>query len=187
MTSRFARALKAKQTSEDKDDGATTHGRWSNIDLEPTPPTSRNWSGWYFFAFQFSIAFSPTTYNIGSSLYAIGLTWQTIIIASFVGTGLCCVVIFFNARGATLYHIGFPVYVRISAETSIAIRHRPTTRFAGDVLRFRRSGALANASNGPGTTVVSRLGRRRSSAFARWSEFQWHPSERINGEKPTAS
>ena len=114
MTSRFARALQAKQTSDDKPEG-TTHGRWSNIDLEPTPPASRNWSAWYFFAFQFSIAFSPTTYNIGSSLFAIGLTWQTIIAASFVGTALCCFIIFFNGRGATLYHVGFPVYIRISA------------------------------------------------------------------------
>jgi NCS1 family nucleobase:cation symporter-1 len=114
MVSRLAKALQAKQTNDDSHQ-EKSHGRWSNIDLEPTPPAKRNWSSWYFFAFQFSIAFSPTTYNIGSSLYAIGLTWQTIIVAAFVGTGLCCIVIFFNARGATLYHVGFPVYVRISA------------------------------------------------------------------------
>ncbi|OQO02910.1 hypothetical protein B0A48_11193 [Cryoendolithus antarcticus] len=110
---RVLHALRAKQTNEEVD-GEASYGKWSNVDLEPTPPTARNWSGWYFFAFQFSIAFSPTTYNIGSSLFAIGLTWWTIVIASFVGTGLCCIVIF-NSRGATWYHIGFPVYARISA------------------------------------------------------------------------
>lgn len=114
MASRPARMLRADQTHDDQKE-KSAYGRWSNVDLEPTPPAQRNWSSWYFFAFQFSIAFSPTTYNIGSSLFAIGLTWQTIIIASFVGTGLCCIVIFLNSRGATLYHIGFPVYVRISA------------------------------------------------------------------------
>lgn len=114
MTSRLERTLQAKQSHDGSKTEESIDGRWSNIDLEPTPPDKRNWSPWYFFAFQFSIAFSPTTYNIGSSLFAIGLTWYTITIASFVGTGLCCVVIFFNSRGATLYHVGFPVYVRIS-------------------------------------------------------------------------
>ncbi|KAI1340688.1 putative allantoin permease [Xylariaceae sp. FL0016] len=91
------------------------YGKLSNVDLEPTPPSQRSWSPWYFFAFQFSIAFSPTTYNIGSSLYSIGLNWWIIVIASFIGTGLCCAVLFFNSRGPTWYHIGFPVYVRAAA------------------------------------------------------------------------
>ncbi|ORX92644.1 putative allantoin permease [Clohesyomyces aquaticus] len=114
IRSRFANALKVKGHEIENGTGKS-YDRWSNVDLEPTKPEQRNWAGWYFFAFQFSIAFSPTTYNIGSSLYAIGLNWWTIIIASFVGTGLCCIVIFFNSRGPTWYHVGFPVYMRISA------------------------------------------------------------------------
>ncbi|EME82746.1 uncharacterized protein MYCFIDRAFT_80362 [Pseudocercospora fijiensis CIRAD86] len=90
-------------------------GKWSNVDLEPTPPERRNWSPFYYFAFQFSIAFSPTTYNIGSTLFSIGLTWWTIIDAAFVGTFLCCLVLFFNSRGPIFYHVGFPLYARISA------------------------------------------------------------------------
>jgi NCS1 family nucleobase:cation symporter-1 len=57
-------------------------GKWSNKDLDPSPPEQRTWTFWSFFAFQFSIAFSPTTYNVGASLYAIGLNWWTILIAS---------------------------------------------------------------------------------------------------------
>lgn len=91
------------------------YGKWSNIDLEPTPPSQRNWSPWYYFAFQFSIAFSPTTYNIGSTLFSIGLSWWLIIIAAFTGTLLCCIILYTNARGPLFYHIGFPVYARISA------------------------------------------------------------------------
>lgn len=45
------------------------------------------------------------------------MNWWLIIIASFVGTGICCIVLFFNARGPTWYHIGFPVYMRVSAGT----------------------------------------------------------------------
>lgn len=100
--------VKAQETQQPDGSGmAKDYGRWSNVDLEPTPPAQRKWSPWYFFAFQFSIAFSPTTYNIGSALYAIGLNWWTIIIASFVGTGLCCLVLFFNSRGPVLYHVGY--------------------------------------------------------------------------------
>lgn len=80
--------------------------KWSNIDLKPTPPEERNWSPLYYFSFQFSIAFSPTTYNIGSTLFSIGLNFWTIILAAFVGTGLCCLVLFLNSRGPVFYHIG---------------------------------------------------------------------------------
>lgn len=112
--SRLGNIIRVKETEEDQREGKT-YGRWSNPDLEPTPPEQRKWNAWYFFAFQFSIAFSPTTYNIGSTLYSIGLTWWTIVIAAFVGTFLCCLVLIFNSRGPVLYHIGFPVYVRVSA------------------------------------------------------------------------
>jgi nucleobase:cation symporter-1, NCS1 family len=114
VRSRVATALEVKH-SQTEITGSQSYGKWSNKDLEPTPPVQRNWSGWYFFAFQFSIAFSPTTYNIGSSLYAVGLNWWLITISSFVGTGLCCMVLFLNSRGPSWYHIGFPVYMRASA------------------------------------------------------------------------
>ncbi|KAI5359394.1 Putative purine-cytosine permease [Septoria linicola] len=115
FVSTIRNVLEVKRTREEEDAGATDYGKWSNIDLEPTPPEQRNWSPWFYFAFQFSIAFSPTTYNIGSSLFSIGLSWWIIIIAAFVGTFLCCLVLYFNARGPLFYHIGFPVYARVAA------------------------------------------------------------------------
>lgn len=104
-----------EQAETETETSGLNYGKWSNIDLEPTPPSQRNWSPWYYFAFQFSIAFSPTTYNIGSTLFSIGLTWWHIILAAFVGTLLCCIILYTNARGPLFYHIGFPVYARISA------------------------------------------------------------------------
>jgi NCS1 family nucleobase:cation symporter-1 len=115
LSARLKQAVETRETNEAGGREKQPYGRLSNIDLEPTPPQQRNWSGWHYFAFQFSIAFSPTTYNIGSSLYAIGLNWWTIIIAAFVGTFLCCLVLFFNSRGPAWYHVGFPVYVRAAA------------------------------------------------------------------------
>jgi nucleobase:cation symporter-1, NCS1 family len=99
---RLRKAIEVKR-SANEDTDAKTYGKWSNIDLEPTPPVQRNWTPLYFFAFQFSVAFSPTTYNIGSSLYAVGLNWWLIVIASFVGTSICCATIFLNSRGPTWY------------------------------------------------------------------------------------
>ncbi|CAK1356728.1 Allantoin permease [Cercospora beticola] len=121
FTDKFRSIVQVKRTHDNAENAeqdtatAKAYGKWSNIDLIPTPPHQRCWSPWYYFAFQFSIAFSPTTYNIGSTLFSIGLTWWLIIIASFVGTFLCCIILYLNARGPVLYHIGFPVYARISA------------------------------------------------------------------------
>lgn len=109
MASIFSKAhdaLKVQKGSEDPNGPAKKYGKWSNIDLEPTPPEQRNWSPLYYFAFQFSIAFSPTTYNIGSTLFSIGLNYWTIIIAAFLGTFLCCLVLYFNSRGPIFYHVG---------------------------------------------------------------------------------
>ncbi|QKX63280.1 uncharacterized protein TRUGW13939_10449 [Talaromyces rugulosus] len=90
-------------------------GRWSNKDLDPSPPQQRTWSAWSFFAFQFSIAFSPTTYNAGASLYAIGLNWWIIFIASIVVSILIAILLFLNARGPARYHVGYPTFVRLCA------------------------------------------------------------------------
>lgn len=65
--------------------------------------------------FQFSISFSPTTYNAGASLISVGLTWWHIFLAAWVGSILCCILVTLNARGPARYHIGFPSFVRISA------------------------------------------------------------------------
>lgn len=70
------------ENNRETQDEAGLFGSWSNKDLDPSPPSQRVWTPWAFFAFQFSIAFSPTTYNVGASLYATGLNWWTILIAS---------------------------------------------------------------------------------------------------------
>ncbi|KAL5337503.1 permease for cytosine/purines, uracil, thiamine, allantoin-domain-containing protein [Aspergillus crustosus] len=90
-------------------------GKWSNKDLDPSPPEQRSWTHWSFFAFQFSIAFSPTTYNVGASLFAIGLSWWIILIASVVVSAMVAVLLQLNSRGAAWYHIGYPTFIRASS------------------------------------------------------------------------
>jgi NCS1 family nucleobase:cation symporter-1 len=83
LTSRraFLDTIRIDKSGRDESE-SRQFGKWSNKDLDPSPPEQRTWTSWSFFAFQFSIAFSPTTYNVGASLYAIGLNWWTILIAS---------------------------------------------------------------------------------------------------------
>ncbi|KAL2817985.1 permease for cytosine/purines, uracil, thiamine, allantoin-domain-containing protein [Aspergillus cavernicola] len=108
--------LDAIRIDNDQDESESGQfGKWSNKDLDPSPPEQRTWTSWSFFAFQFSIAFSPTTYNVGASLFAIGLTWWTILIASIVVSVLVAALLLLNARGATLYHIGYPTFIRASS------------------------------------------------------------------------
>lgn len=40
------------------------------------------------------------------------------MIAAVIGSALLSVIVVLNSRGATLYHVGFPVYVRASAGVS---------------------------------------------------------------------
>ncbi|KAL4799482.1 permease for cytosine/purines, uracil, thiamine, allantoin-domain-containing protein [Aspergillus venezuelensis] len=99
----------------DSESEAGKFGKWSNKDLDPSPPEQRTWKGWSFFAFQFSIAFSPTTYNVGASLYAIGLNWWTILIAAIVASALVAILLQLNSRGAAWYHVGYPTFIRASS------------------------------------------------------------------------
>ncbi|KAL4969928.1 nucleobase cation symporter-1 family protein [Aspergillus stella-maris] len=101
--------------SNESESKAGKFGKWSNKDLDPSPPEQRKWTRWSFFAFQFSIAFSPTTYNVGASLYAIGLNWWTILIASIVASALVAILLELNSRGAAWYHIGYPTFIRASS------------------------------------------------------------------------
>lgn len=77
----FVEAIRTDR-GKDGEEESGKFGAWSNKDLDPSPPSQRNWTSWSFLAFQFSIAFSPTTYNVGASLYAIGLNWWIIFVSS---------------------------------------------------------------------------------------------------------
>lgn len=83
------------------------------------------------------MTFSPSSYNLGATLVSLGLVsnsvlnlayfavanlmmkqWWHGIIAAVIGSGLLSVIVILNSRGASMYHVGFPVYVRASAGIS---------------------------------------------------------------------
>ncbi|EPE10503.1 allantoin transport [Ophiostoma piceae UAMH 11346] len=90
-------------------------GTYFNEDLLPSPPSHRSWTALHFFAYYLTQTFSPSSYNLGASLISIGLAWWHGIIAAVIGSAILSVVVVLNSRGATRYHVGFPVYVRAAA------------------------------------------------------------------------
>ncbi|KAF4448988.1 putative uracil permease [Fusarium austroafricanum] len=108
----FVNFVKTSETT----DGQTQVGnsRWSNKDLEPTPPEHRNWTWYNLPLYWFSNQFSLVGWNTGASLIAVGLTWQQSFVSCVLGALLASLVVICMARPGVQYHIGFPVLARSS-------------------------------------------------------------------------
>ncbi|KAL3455511.1 permease for cytosine/purines, uracil, thiamine, allantoin-domain-containing protein [Aspergillus heterothallicus] len=86
-----------------------------NEDLLPTEPERRSWGWVHFFTYYLTTSFSPTSYNLGASLATLGLRWWHTLIASVIASIFLSIVVILNSRGATRYHVGFPVITRAAA------------------------------------------------------------------------
>lgn len=84
--------------------------RWSNEDLDPTPPAKRTWT-WINFV-NFFVGLSFGNWTLGSTMTGIGLNWWQSIIVIFVSQLISSIAMFFNSRCASAYHIGYPVVAR---------------------------------------------------------------------------
>ncbi|KAF7552879.1 hypothetical protein G7Z17_g4048 [Cylindrodendrum hubeiense] len=108
----FIDFLKAPRDVEDH--SRIRDSKWSNKDLEPTPPEHRTWTWYNLPLYWFSNQFSLTGWNTGSSLVAVGLTWQQSFISCVLGALLASIIVVCMARPGVKYHIGFPVLCRSS-------------------------------------------------------------------------
>ncbi|KAI1769353.1 putative allantoin permease [Hypoxylon sp. FL1150] len=106
----FSSKDKLKKFVQTKEQGDTF-----NEDLLPSPPSHRTWTALHFFAYYLTQTFSPSSYNLGATLVSIGLTWWHGLIAAVIGSSILSCIVILNSRGATRYHVGFPVYVRAAA------------------------------------------------------------------------
>ncbi|KAL4948135.1 permease for cytosine/purines, uracil, thiamine, allantoin-domain-containing protein [Aspergillus filifer] len=91
LGSRVAKAKKYILTKEAPEEGAA----YFNEDLLPTPPGD--------------------SYNLGATLVSLGLRWWHCILAAVIGSFILSIIVILNSRGATRYHVGYPVYVRASS------------------------------------------------------------------------
>jgi len=85
---------------------------WSNEDLDPVPEERRNWTSWTFATYWLSESWGPTAWSVGSSLVAGGLLWWHALLACIVGHFIAALLTVWNGRGGSIYHIGFPVWMR---------------------------------------------------------------------------
>lgn len=84
--------------------------RWSNEDLDPTPPLKRTWKWTNYVCFYWALSFGNWT--LGSTMVGLGLNWWEAIIVIFVSQFISSIAMFFNSRCASAYHIGYPVVAR---------------------------------------------------------------------------
>ncbi|KAK8136595.1 uracil permease [Apiospora sp. TS-2023a] len=88
--------------------------KWSNRDLEPTPPEERTWTAMSLPMYWFTNMFSVTGWNVAASLIAVGLTWQQAFISAVLGCLLSSLAIVFLARPGVMYHVGYPIIARVT-------------------------------------------------------------------------
>ncbi|RFU23867.1 hypothetical protein B7463_g12470, partial [Scytalidium lignicola] len=111
---RVDRVIRTKQSVFQQ--GGDKHERaWGNEDLDPTPVKQRTWKHWNYFAFFWAVSFNPNQWNTGSSLVNQGLLWWQATVSIIVGNIICSIVLVFASRGPSVYHVGYPAYVRAAA------------------------------------------------------------------------
>ncbi|KAK9790449.1 putative Allantoin permease [Seiridium cardinale] len=139
-----------------------------NKDLLPTPPEKRSWNALHFFSYYLTQTFSSGSFNLGATLISIGLQWWHGIIAAVIGSLILSVVVILNSRGATRYHVGFPVYARASSgvggsklfvavRASVAVIYFATQSYYGGMITAVCLRAIFGSSwqNIPNTLPVS--------------------------------
>ncbi|CAK7224026.1 hypothetical protein SBRCBS47491_005409 [Sporothrix bragantina] len=106
------RALRTKESifRESQEDEKT----WGNEDLDPTPEPARPWTHWNYFAFFWAVSFNPIAWNSGSSLISLGLLWWQATLAAILATMITGTMLMLNSRGSSVYHVGYPVYLRLA-------------------------------------------------------------------------
>ncbi|GAA6023358.1 hypothetical protein JCM10207_005757 [Rhodosporidiobolus poonsookiae] len=86
----------------------------ANSHMDPTPKEERTWKWYNFGGVWFSYAWSPGVWALGSSMIKAGLTPAQAVVCIFLAHLFGAVMIVFNSRFGAVYHMGFPVYARIS-------------------------------------------------------------------------
>ncbi|KAK0480875.1 permease for cytosine/purines, uracil, thiamine, allantoin-domain-containing protein [Armillaria novae-zelandiae] len=88
--------------------------KWSNRDMDPTPPEDRTWGAWDYFAYWICDAFSIAIWEQGSSMVAVGLNWKLSIVCVSMGFFIMGIIISINGVIGARLRIPFPVIIRSS-------------------------------------------------------------------------
>ncbi|KIY46028.1 NCS1 nucleoside transporter family [Fistulina hepatica ATCC 64428] len=88
--------------------------RWSNKDMDPVPEESRTWRTRDFIAYWISDAANVATWELASSMIAVGLSWKQALPAIAIGHLIISVVVVLNGTIGARLHISFSVLNRSS-------------------------------------------------------------------------
>ncbi|KAL2209492.1 putative uracil permease [Sarocladium strictum] len=89
-------------------------GTWSNRDLDIVPPEQRTWTSWTMFGYWFSDVISIQSWQTGSTILALGLTWREAILAVILGSFVMGVPMALNGYVGAKTHAPFPILARSS-------------------------------------------------------------------------
>ncbi|KAJ6494831.1 permease for cytosine/purines, uracil, thiamine, allantoin-domain-containing protein [Mycena vitilis] len=88
--------------------------KWSNADMDPVPEHLRTWTTWNYVAYWISDATNTASWELASSMIAIGLSWRQALPAIAVGHIIIGTVMVLNGTIGARLHVAFPVLTRSS-------------------------------------------------------------------------
>ncbi|KAH8663160.1 permease for cytosine/purines, uracil, thiamine, allantoin-domain-containing protein [Tricladium varicosporioides] len=106
--------LRFLETTESRMSENEERNKWSNKDLDISPPEDWTWAWWDYAAFWWSYGFSVGVWSLGSSMMSLGLNYWQAIICVFLGHTLGAIGVVLHSRSAARYHFGFPVESRVA-------------------------------------------------------------------------
>ncbi|KAG8884856.1 hypothetical protein FRB97_003063 [Tulasnella sp. 331] len=90
------------------------NSKWSNKDMDVVPKYLRTWTAGDFVAYWLSDAANVATWNMASSMLAVGLSWRQVIPAIACGHFIIGIIITLNGTVGARLHTSFPVINRSS-------------------------------------------------------------------------
>ncbi|KAK0210378.1 permease for cytosine/purines, uracil, thiamine, allantoin-domain-containing protein [Desarmillaria ectypa] len=88
--------------------------QWSNEDLDPTTETERTWQWYDYVSLWWGSSFNANGWASGSSLISLGLSFEHAIGVAAIGSAISSTAIVFASHPGSVYHLGYPVYIRSS-------------------------------------------------------------------------
>ncbi|KAG8717858.1 hypothetical protein FRC08_006500 [Ceratobasidium sp. 394] len=88
--------------------------KWSNKDMDPVPIHLRTWTIWDYTSYWLSDGFNVATWNMASSMLAVGLSWKQALPAIAIGHSIIALAVTANGTIGARLHVPFPVLNRSS-------------------------------------------------------------------------
>ncbi|KAJ6513251.1 permease for cytosine/purines, uracil, thiamine, allantoin-domain-containing protein [Mycena sanguinolenta] len=88
--------------------------KWTNKDMDPVPEHLRTWTTWNYVAYWISDSTNTASWELASSMIAVGLSWRQALPAIAVGHILIGTVMVLNGTIGARLHVAFPVITRSS-------------------------------------------------------------------------